>query len=99
MLFGITWNISAYRSLTDTELLPIIDKIHPSERHYAKQQADYIISQVFLQYNPVMHYVLFLARILLGVNIDADTYSDVITDLDLCKFAKGILYHIKLLYC
>ncbi|KMT02568.1 hypothetical protein BVRB_9g202550 [Beta vulgaris subsp. vulgaris] len=31
--------------LTETELLPIIDKLHPSERHYAKQQADYIISQ------------------------------------------------------
>lgn len=31
--------------LTDPELLPIIDKLHPSERHYAKQQADYIISQ------------------------------------------------------
>ncbi|CAO2814017.1 unnamed protein product [Amaranthus hypochondriacus] len=31
--------------LTDVELLPIIDKFHPSERYYAKQQADYIISQ------------------------------------------------------
>ncbi|KAJ8428138.1 hypothetical protein Cgig2_011511 [Carnegiea gigantea] len=31
--------------LTDTELLAIIDKLHPSEHHYAKQQADYIISQ------------------------------------------------------
>ncbi|KNA14606.1 hypothetical protein SOVF_105720 [Spinacia oleracea] len=31
--------------LTDPELLPIIDKLHPSERYYAKQQADYIISQ------------------------------------------------------
>ncbi|XP_021735477.1 reticulocalbin-2-like [Chenopodium quinoa] len=32
-------------SLSDPELLPIIDKLHPSERYYAKQQADYIISQ------------------------------------------------------
>ncbi|XP_021892399.1 calmodulin-4-like isoform X1 [Carica papaya] len=31
--------------LSDIELLPIIDKLHPSERYYAKQQADYIISQ------------------------------------------------------
>ncbi|KAL9244220.1 hypothetical protein vseg_018021 [Gypsophila vaccaria] len=31
--------------LTDTELLPIIGKLHPPERYYAKQQADYIISQ------------------------------------------------------
>ncbi|KAI8527789.1 hypothetical protein RHMOL_Rhmol12G0101800 [Rhododendron molle] len=31
--------------LSDAELLPIIDKLHPSERYYAKQQADYIISQ------------------------------------------------------
>ncbi|KAK6931769.1 EF-hand domain, partial [Dillenia turbinata] len=31
--------------LTDLELLPIIGKLHPSERYYAKQQADYIISQ------------------------------------------------------
>uniref|UniRef100_A0A2P2JVY8 EF-hand domain-containing protein n=1 Tax=Rhizophora mucronata TaxID=61149 RepID=A0A2P2JVY8_RHIMU len=31
--------------LVDTELLPVIGKLHPSERYYAKQQADYIISQ------------------------------------------------------
>ncbi|KAK9676444.1 hypothetical protein RND81_11G077500 [Saponaria officinalis] len=31
--------------LTDTELLPIIGKLHPPERYYAKQQADYILSQ------------------------------------------------------
>ncbi|KAJ8759335.1 hypothetical protein K2173_006855 [Erythroxylum novogranatense] len=31
--------------LDDTELLPIIGKLHPSERYYAKQQADYVISQ------------------------------------------------------
>ncbi|KAJ7954610.1 Calcium-binding EF-hand [Quillaja saponaria] len=31
--------------LSDDELLPIIGKIHPSEHYYAKQQADYIISQ------------------------------------------------------
>ncbi|XP_010452869.1 PREDICTED: calumenin-A-like [Camelina sativa] len=31
--------------LSDVELLPIISKIHPTERYYAKQQADYIISQ------------------------------------------------------
>ncbi|KAJ8546505.1 hypothetical protein K7X08_032382 [Anisodus acutangulus] len=31
--------------LSDTELLPIIGKLHPSERYYAKQQADYIIQQ------------------------------------------------------
>ncbi|KAJ0779547.1 putative EF-hand domain-containing protein [Helianthus annuus] len=33
------------RYLSDVELLPIIGKLHPSERYYAKQQADYIISQ------------------------------------------------------
>ncbi|KAJ8769979.1 hypothetical protein K2173_009061 [Erythroxylum novogranatense] len=33
------------RYLNDTELQPIIGKLHPSERYYAKQQADYIISQ------------------------------------------------------
>ncbi|KAH8507918.1 hypothetical protein Peur_049902 [Populus x canadensis] len=31
--------------LSDIELLPIIGKLHPSERYYAKQQADYILSQ------------------------------------------------------
>ncbi|XP_057481583.1 uncharacterized protein LOC130768527 [Actinidia eriantha] len=31
--------------LSDAELLPVIGKLHPSERYYAKQQADYIISQ------------------------------------------------------
>ncbi|GAB2284982.1 hypothetical protein Dimus_019437 [Dionaea muscipula] len=31
--------------LSGTELLPIIGKLQPSERYYAKQQADYIISQ------------------------------------------------------
>jgi hypothetical protein len=31
--------------LSDVELLPIISKIHPTEHYYAKQQADYIISQ------------------------------------------------------
>ncbi|KAM7484864.1 hypothetical protein LguiA_000873 [Lonicera macranthoides] len=33
------------RYLSDAELLPIIGKLHPSERYYAKQQADYTISQ------------------------------------------------------
>ncbi|KAK8668880.1 hypothetical protein V6N13_106326 [Hibiscus sabdariffa] len=36
------------RFLTDEELLPIIGKLHPSERYYAKQQADYIVSQADL---------------------------------------------------
>ncbi|KGN51567.1 calumenin-B [Cucumis sativus] len=31
--------------LSTTEMLPIIGKIHPSEAYYAKQQAEYIISQ------------------------------------------------------
>ncbi|XP_022999248.1 reticulocalbin-2-like isoform X2 [Cucurbita maxima] len=31
--------------LSATELLPVIGKIHPSEAYYAKQQAEYIISQ------------------------------------------------------
>lgn len=31
--------------LSEVELLPIIGKLHPSEHYYAKQQADYIISQ------------------------------------------------------
>ncbi|XP_076883640.1 uncharacterized protein LOC143532488 [Bidens hawaiensis] len=31
--------------LSDMELLPIIGKLHPTERYYAKPQADYIISQ------------------------------------------------------
>ena len=38
---------SLCRYLSDVELLPIIGKLHPSERYYAKQQADYIISQVY----------------------------------------------------
>ncbi|KAB1212452.1 Reticulocalbin-2 [Morella rubra] len=33
------------RYLSDIELLPVIGKLHPSERYYAKQQADYILSQ------------------------------------------------------
>lgn len=31
--------------LSDAELLPIIGKIHPTERYYAKQQAEYIMQQ------------------------------------------------------
>ncbi|XP_068648549.1 uncharacterized protein [Aristolochia californica] len=31
--------------LSPEELLPVIDKIHPTERYYAKQQADYVIMQ------------------------------------------------------
>lgn len=31
--------------LSDVELLPIIGKIHPSERYYAKQQSEYIMQQ------------------------------------------------------
>ncbi|XP_038697171.1 calumenin-like isoform X1 [Tripterygium wilfordii] len=31
--------------LSDVELLPVIEKIHPSERYYAKQHAAYMISQ------------------------------------------------------
>lgn len=37
-----------HRYLSDVELLPVIGKLHPSERYYAKQQSDYIISQVFI---------------------------------------------------
>ncbi|GKU90899.1 hypothetical protein SLEP1_g4843 [Rubroshorea leprosula] len=33
------------KHLSDVELLPIIGKLHPSEHYYAKQQADYTISQ------------------------------------------------------
>jgi Ca2+-binding EF-hand superfamily protein len=33
------------RFLSAEELLPIIGKLHPSERYYAKQQAEYTISQ------------------------------------------------------
>ncbi|KAK8316864.1 hypothetical protein V6Z12_A13G071600 [Gossypium hirsutum] len=36
------------RLLSDEELVPIIGKLHPSEWYYAKQQADYIISQADL---------------------------------------------------
>ncbi|KEH44431.1 calcium-binding EF hand-like protein [Medicago truncatula] len=32
--------------LSDIELLPIIGKLHPSEHYYAKQQSEYIISQI-----------------------------------------------------
>ncbi|CAA0814789.1 Calcium-binding EF hand family protein [Striga hermonthica] len=31
--------------LSDVELLPIIEKIHPSEQYYAKQQMEYIMEQ------------------------------------------------------
>ncbi|KAL8053194.1 hypothetical protein ABFS82_05G056400 [Erythranthe guttata] len=31
--------------LSDVEILPIIGKVHPSERYYAKQQTDYIMQQ------------------------------------------------------
>ncbi|KAL4302728.1 hypothetical protein GQ457_10G019080 [Hibiscus cannabinus] len=41
-------DIDGDRFLTDEELLPIIGKLHPSERYYAKQQAGYIISQTDL---------------------------------------------------
>jgi len=32
--------------LSADELKPVIDNLHPSEHFYAKQQADYVISQV-----------------------------------------------------
>ncbi|KAM7264344.1 hypothetical protein ACFE04_002027 [Oxalis oulophora] len=35
--------------LSHLELLPIIGKLHPSERYYSKQQADYTISQESLE--------------------------------------------------
>ncbi|PKU83340.1 calumenin-B [Dendrobium catenatum] len=31
--------------LNEDELMPVIGNLHPSERYYAKQQADYVISQ------------------------------------------------------
>ncbi|KAF4373454.1 hypothetical protein G4B88_015985 [Cannabis sativa] len=31
--------------VSDIELLPVIGKLHPSERYYAKQQADYVLTQ------------------------------------------------------
>ncbi|XP_057773602.1 uncharacterized protein LOC130992856 [Salvia miltiorrhiza] len=31
--------------LSDVELLPVIRKIHPSERYYAKQQSEYVMQQ------------------------------------------------------
>jgi len=36
---------SFWRLLSADELKPIIDNLHPSEHFYAKQQADYVISQ------------------------------------------------------
>ncbi|WVZ21601.1 hypothetical protein V8G54_008923 [Vigna mungo] len=44
VLFGqLDKDVDGY--LSDAELLPIVEKLHPSEHYYAKQQADYIISQ------------------------------------------------------
>lgn len=43
--------------MSDLELLPVIGKLHPSERYYAKQQADYIISQVYF-------YLLFIFQLI-----------------------------------
>ncbi|KAG0457750.1 hypothetical protein HPP92_022907 [Vanilla planifolia] len=31
--------------LTENELVPVIGNLHPSERYYARQQADYVLSQ------------------------------------------------------
>lgn len=45
-LFILGYHLNLCRYLSDAELLPIIEKLHPSEHYYAKQQADYIISQV-----------------------------------------------------
>jgi len=44
--FILGYHLNLCRYLSDIELLPIIGKLHPSEHYYAKQQADYIISQV-----------------------------------------------------
>lgn len=35
-----------FRFLSADELKPVLDNIHPSERFYAKQQADHMMSQV-----------------------------------------------------
>ncbi|WVZ21602.1 hypothetical protein V8G54_008924 [Vigna mungo] len=44
VLFGqLDKDVDGY--LSDAELLPIVEKLHPYEHYYAKQQADYIISQ------------------------------------------------------
>ncbi|KAJ8427195.1 hypothetical protein Cgig2_029925 [Carnegiea gigantea] len=48
--------------LTDTELLPIIGKLHPSGHYYAKQQADYIISQTIAGHISVAFSGLYLAE-------------------------------------
>jgi len=42
----LDFHLYLYRLLSDIELLPIIGKLHPSEHYYAKQQSEYIISQV-----------------------------------------------------
>ncbi|XP_020596408.1 calumenin isoform X2 [Phalaenopsis equestris] len=34
--------------LTEDELIPVIGNLHPSERYYAKQQADYVLTQHLL---------------------------------------------------
>lgn len=35
-----------YRYLSEDELIPVIGDLHPSEHYYAKQQADYVTSEV-----------------------------------------------------
>lgn len=45
LIFG-TW----YRFLSGDDLVGVIGKIHHSERYYAKQQADYALSEVCISY-------------------------------------------------
>lgn len=37
-----------FRFLSDDELKAVIGILHPSERYYAKQQVDYVLSQVWV---------------------------------------------------
>lgn len=51
--------VCSIRYLSADELLPIVSKLHPGERFYAKQQADYTIMQVMM-----LHYYM---EILTGI--------------------------------
>lgn len=43
--------------LSEDELLPVIGDLHPSERYYGKQQAEYAITEVFYQVHRIFAYL------------------------------------------
>lgn len=55
-------HVFLYSYLSEDELIPVIGDLHPSEHYYAKQQADYVISEVPVEYILTQYYIHIMPR-------------------------------------